>query len=108
MTETILKVLEGMATQLRTTAGHLWGVLVRQAIVEGCMDGGLAILGLILLGIGYKIVRDPENDSELRMMIGIGMLCVGFLTVIFLYAALGELINPEFWALTTILGELKK
>lgn len=108
MNEKILKALTALAEKLGTTAEYLWGVLVKQAPINGVIDL-LVITGWITgFFICLKIIRKNKVESEGLMLIAyvstivFAIGSVGFTTFL-MSDMLSAFFNPEYWALHKIL-----
>ncbi len=113
MSEKLENALMELAAQLGTTVEHLWGVLVRQAQVEGV----LAVLTLTAIGaVGYGLYRltkkywckTGQGETEV-LLVGAWVLGVIFAAIPAAFAVhtlATSLVNPEYWALQRILGLL--
>jgi hypothetical protein len=121
MNQELNKQLAGLASKLGVSVEHLWGVLVRQAYIDG-ISSLVTTLVCILLGAGVihgflylrrKFKNTPHN--ELTQPFGILMESFGFVilgTVLLviitiasdnLYWVISDFFNPEFYALRHLL-----
>lgn len=116
MNEEILKRLDALAAKLGTTSTYLWSVMVKQAIVTGYVDLGVAIIFVLvgaaaglMLGLFIRFAKSDKykyDEWPLGCSILAGvvlLLCIG-IAIGFSYSAALELANPQGWALQTILG----
>lgn len=108
----VSRILEQLAAQLSTTVERLWGVLIRQAYVEGAYML-LLILAAILFTIAlYRHTKnvwdaDISEFHEFSILMGWTIAAVGLIGSLFgLQAALTALLNPEYWALQQIIKML--
>ena len=114
----IFKRLDVLADKLGVAAGHLWAVLVRQALATAVADLVTAFLSAIGLVIAIKIFlygwrRGEEDDWHdgsnffLSLVSGIGIVLA--LSGVFAYLSEGimYLANPEYFALQQILNLFK-
>jgi hypothetical protein len=121
MNEQALKAIESMAEKLGTTVEFLWGILVRQATVEGIQ--GIAFFVLtVLAGVGlffwwkaWDKGRDDNNsfyyESEefffsLLMSFSILLLSCSIVAILNLGHVASCFVNPEYFALNKILETL--
>ena len=110
----VTQLLEQLAIKLEVTVEYLWAVLLKQAMISGLMSAFfllfIGITGFIL----YRIVKsyDKLNDSgEFLWVIGFpaGVICWSICLLIGLFEVsnmVTAFVNPEFWALDEILGNL--
>lgn len=119
--EQIIPVLEALAAKLNVTVEHLWAVIMRQAFLSFWFDLLWDISLLSLIGvwcfIGQKQLFAKMNDSgddfcELAgPLLFLGWVCVAILASVFILTVgdtITKLVNPEYFALETILKALKK
>lgn len=111
----VLTRLDALAAKLNTTGGHLWQVLVRQAQVEAVKD---LLTALLCTVAAYLVIRlilrmykaDPGADQFHTVGVTmLGTMAVILLTVVGVVSLLHvptELLNPEYWALHTVLNAL--
>lgn len=123
----ITPLLEKLAAKLGTTAEHLWGVLVKQAHVEGVV--GLVFITVATVAVlcwgffifpklykKYKAIQkeygrySDDGEGYLIAMV-IGSVALGVLFLV----SLGEVnnvvtcfYNPEYWALKRVLYYIGK
>jgi len=116
----VLKRLDVLADKLGTTGTYLWHVLVKQGIVIGAIDLFIASVFLILAILAFKVsyrgysnFANDWDDTEFkhgsRFAVGFiaGIVASGVFLV-HLTDGLQELLNPEFYALNTILEKFGK
>jgi hypothetical protein len=112
MTPELEHRLSALADKLGVSIEHLWGVLVRQASIDGVYSLLIAAAaGAIMVGIVaiYWLLawRRPSGDSlwtfQNRLFGGVvaGMLVLAFGTIFFgsMYNALTDFGNPEYFAI---------
>lgn len=122
--ENLTLLLKELAEKLGTTTEYLWGVLVRQALINGII-GLIHIAIIILAGIGLwklhkKFMSDipdsscsyyDEYEGDLKIPMSIAVL-VFFLLVLGSFLSLPEIascfFNPEYWALEQVLESVKQ
>lgn len=116
-----IDMLEALAEKLGTTLEHLWGVLLRQALVEGIYSAVLVVVGALTLGVliyAYiLVVRAGRNESKrendpffqhLAQIAGglafclFGTLVCDLLILKNVHTALICFINPEYWAIREV------
>lgn len=85
----------------------------KQALLDGWIYLGLAIVALIGLGIGiyfiHSFLKSINQDKErwiLYVGVGLTSFCVVFF-LIFIWMSLGRLLNPSFYAVEYLKGMLK-
>lgn len=118
-------LIEKLADKLGTTAEHLWGVLLHQAPISGAVD--LATVALMVLA-AVKLVRfvkakttKPAETRDERYPhaewegdgAGLAWLGTAFYLIITGVVVTGSaqgivaaFFNPEYWALSHILGKV--
>jgi len=115
----ILQRIDALAAKIGTTAQHIWDVYVAQAKVEGVRDVmivGIMLTMAIVTGIGFKWFwfKAKEADSDVEGFFGFmaGVCVIVFivsvvLTFSFAYSAVGEFLNPQYWAFQHLTADLK-
>lgn len=114
MNEKILEALQTLAAKLGVTAEHLWGVLLKQAPIDGTVD---FVMCAALVWLNLKLVRlvikktsgkDPEWEDE--SLVGAAWVCLAFLVLFSTLAVwfniamiIAAFFNPEYWALKQLL-----
>ncbi|MGC4375772.1 hypothetical protein WD019_02355 [Fictibacillus sp. Mic-4] len=101
--------IDAIASKLGVAAEHVYDILVKHAIVSGIRD---IILALVLGAVTYGLVRLSkwlttsdeafEFESYAPFVLFIGLVAFA-LAIISLYFGIGELINPEYYAIKEIL-----
>lgn len=117
----LLKRLDILADKIGTTGTYLWHVLVKEGYISGIKDVGLSILFLIIFSIStpyavkfwkkvYKADAYKSDESDIAWGFVFSLLSlVGFVFFIcFIYDGIGELFNPEYFALQKLLETLGK
>jgi len=133
MMDELPEVLKQLAEQLGTTAEYLWPILIRQARIEAYERlMGIVLWGFVFYqltkGWGWLISRtsqyiekDDKNDvidavandnlvypsCILVTIIPIILIISGVFFIISLWEIPTMVYNPEYWALTRILQELR-
>lgn len=105
------KALTEMALKLGTSVDALWAALLWQARIDGIFN--LAVAGAIALGavVGYKKIRQyqlkEDSDDEVAGMLfliyGGCCLVLGLAGISCLYDGLVATLNPEYWAVKSLL-----
>jgi hypothetical protein len=122
----ITELLGQLATELGTTAGKLWGVLLRQAPISGALNIILCITLVVASVWVFRFVQDkttapPQSETNKYPSAAWGkegaffawVYAMSFIGVaaIFILSSVGEIVtaffNPEFWALKKILSTLE-
>jgi hypothetical protein len=110
--DNVNQILDALSARLGTPAAHLWAVLVRQAAVEFWTNTAIAVvLAMAFTFYTRWVVRhewDSYSDSEMFAKVGVAVL--GGFTLIGICIAVsqvGYLVNPEYYALRTVLGAFK-
>ena len=108
--EQIYTILQQLAQQLQTTVEHLWGVLVRQAYVEGfALLVFYIIFILFILFFRNRFNEWNKTGAEGEWYIGISAVTLFIMTAIAVnnfMTLFTALFNPEYWALQRILEVL--
>ena len=101
--------LDAIGAKLGVAANHLWPALIKQAYMDGVRDSTVAGVFLILVGASGLLVRYGFKQEDEDAFIAGNCFAVLFLLLfaVWAYPAIGELCNPEFYALK-ILRELVK
>lgn len=126
----IARILDDLGQRLGPAGQYVFGLAVRQAFIDGLLQTGIAVVGLTVVGVvvlaAARISRRQwaresadKRDSYYSkpdildyvfpwMLGGIGgVFAVGFLLIL-LMTGLLKLLNPEYAALTDILGRIVK
>jgi len=114
----IFKRLDVLADKLGVAAGHLWAVLVRQALATAVADLVIVFLSAIGLVIAIKVflygwkmgMEDDWDDGSnffLSLCGGIGTVLALMGVFSYLYEGIMYLVNPEYFALQQILNLFK-
>lgn len=113
------KRLDAIGEKLGVAAAHLWSVLIRQGIAVGLQE---CLIGLVWLGLWIAaliisrhmrnvLAKNSEYDKEAWTFGGYALLGVSQLFLLgvgsYLFEGLVTLVNPEFYALQTLLQNLK-
>ena len=112
----ILQRIDSLAEKIGTTAQAIWQVYVGQARVEGIRDLCIAGVFILLAGVLAKlsvvwwakgITTKEEGWCGCGVFAGLcsGALLMGSLT--WIYGAIGELLNPQYWAFQHLTEDLK-
>ena len=104
----------------KSVAPEGWAIILKQQLVEGWVDvilGSLALLLFFLLFIAMKRLKlgyDSEKYASDTEDWAIGMVGVGLIqlisvifSVVNLVMGIKILVNPEYYAIMDILGNLK-
>jgi len=108
------EVIQQLASALGTTTEKLWGILLRQAFIDG-IDRAVWIIPEALAAIllwrycWRKLMSEDADDCEPPFMVG--LVIAGIFALVALYNAstfYQQLLNPEYWALQQILTAFKQ
>jgi hypothetical protein len=109
----IFQRLDALAAKLGVTAQFIFGIYVQQARVEALRDTLLGLflfaLGLAFGYIGVRLIRFGQKENNYD---GWPFLCGGLsyipclvamvFAILAIYYAIGEWMNPQFWALDAL------
>lgn len=108
-----IELINQMADKLGTTAEHLWGVLVKQAVVGAYAHmitwAFFGILCAATLALTQKRARRDFAEDEISassVIFCVGVLATGIWLLVVstnLSWIITRLANPEYWALDRIL-----
>ncbi|OJV22716.1 MAG: hypothetical protein BGO30_08560 [Bacteroidetes bacterium 41-46] len=112
MEEKLTILIEKLADQLGETTEATWGILVAQAKIAAITNfvaGGVFILlAIVSIWLGYIVRRAEKADNDtVKSGIGIGiLLALTFLalSLAFIIPAITATFNPEYWALSKLIG----
>ena len=124
MDKQITDLLQQLAQKLGTTTEYLWGVMVRQAFIDGVTDIVYYVIVAAYLWIASKnipkiwkrAIEIEEEDSwddkamllkSLSIAIGAAGAIFTFISILNLSYTITKFVNPEYWALSQILIMLK-
>ena len=124
MNEQTLKLIEGLAQKLGTTSEYLWGILIKQALVDSVIRIGyilfLICCGLVLWKVHKKLLEKPAGDSYdtyyeqgnhtpalIMVIMGIVWLICSVVALSFICKIFTGFYNPEYFALDKILSSIK-
>jgi hypothetical protein len=110
------KELAGLAAKLGVSVEHLWGVLVRQAFIDGlsslvtvfcCGAAGVGVLWFFIYRRRqYKLTAEPKerfflstNEPLEYLVLGIILLAIVAVAGNNFYWVISDFFNPEFYAL---------
>lgn len=106
-------MIRELADKMGTTTEHLWGVLVKQAVITGSVGLAMYVLfAALLIAIGLKVRRmggDIVKAMEdpicfaLSIVFGVGTVSYIFAMLSAFVTTVSALVNPEYWALSQIL-----
>src|SRR5690625_2832396 len=103
--EKIAEYIETLAAKLGVAAEHVYGVLVRQAFVDGVRG---VIFAIVLAGVSYLMFRITtrviRSEDEAFAIFPIAAFVITLvMALVFMYNGIGQLINPEYYAIREIL-----
>ena len=111
MSDKLSEILAALAKSLQTTAEHVYGLLVRQAIVEGVTYAAMWLVGLSALVVGTRYINRLDDSDDAKGMLGAVMLVGWFIfslsTILGLPHIVTAIVNPEWYAIEKILRLLK-
>ncbi len=112
MEEKLTILIEKLAAQLGETTEATWGILVAQAKIAAITNfiaGGVFILlAIVSIWLGYIVQRAEKEDNDTEKSgISIGILFALIflaLSLAFIIPAITAIFNPEYWALSKLIG----
>ena len=115
MNEELGRKLAELAARLGTTVEHLWGVLIRQAYIDGISSLFTALCALAVGFIALFLFFQVRGDREKYLgkyapafaeyfILGIVLLFVLGIAGSNLYWVITDFFNPEFYALRQLPG----
>jgi len=118
-------LIEKLAEKLGTTAEHLWGVLLHQAPISGAVDLAtvvvmvLAAVGLVRFVKGKTTTPAETEDDRYPhaewedefagfawLVTAIYLIITGLVVIVSPQGIVAAFFNPEYWALSHILGKV--
>jgi len=117
MSEELSKQLAELANKLGVSVEHLWGVLIKQAYIDGISSLATVLVCLLLvIVIVYAFLyfrrrfrNTPAQESPQPfgvlvepfgfVIVGIALLFIGALACDNFYWVISDFFNPEFYAL---------
>jgi len=120
----ITPVIEGIAQKLGVTVEYLWGIMVRQAYIDGISEiiwGGIfSILTIISIFIGKTFYKKATANGKIMdlykldaegtvccLSITIAIICIVFAAIVFT-DGLKLFLNPEYKAFKDIVNQFKR
>jgi hypothetical protein len=110
--------LQSLAQAAKTTGEHLYGILVRQQMVDGiasiiawtCYLISMFFIGKFIVGFTSKKHKKYENGEIwlYAFVIYILVLFFGFALFSSLQGSLEQILNPEYFAIKFLLEAVKK
>jgi hypothetical protein len=115
MTEELSKALAALATKLGTNVEHLWGVLIRQAYIDGVSSLITMLCSLAVGFIAVLLFLHVRKDREKYFskyapafaeyfILAIILFLVAAVASSNLYWVISDFFNPEFYALRQLPG----
>jgi uncharacterized membrane protein len=117
MSDDLYKQLAELANKLGVSVEHLWGVLVKQAYIDGFSSLATTLVCVLLCAVSiytflyfrrkFRNTPDQEQAQPFRilmepfgfMIVGIVLFLIGALACNNLYWVISDFLNPEFYAL---------
>lgn len=111
MNQELLNRLDALSAKIGVTVQYLWGTLLRQAHIEGYIQLawgiGEMIAICVLVRIGWKHIKTWDDWMPAYLMAGFVVLILFVFCCINLANFPTPLLNPDYWALSQILGALR-
>jgi uncharacterized membrane protein len=117
MSDDLNKQLAELANKLGVSVEHLWGVLVKQAYIDGFSSLATTLACVLLCAVSiyaflyfrrkFRNTPDQEQLQPFRilmepfgfMIVGIVLFLIGALACDNFYWVISDFLNPEFYAL---------
>jgi uncharacterized membrane protein len=117
MSDDLNKQLAELANKLGVSVEHLWGVLVKQAYIDGFSSLATTLVCVLLCAVSiyaflyfrrkFRNTPDQEQLQPFRilmepfgfMIVGIVLFLIGALACDNFYWVISDFLNPEFYAL---------
>lgn len=113
--------IDAIASKLGVAAEHVYGILIKQQIVDGAIGVTVGlVLGLTTYFLLKQAIKDGTEDytkTERGTIINKGMRnegrcigltitgsLIGLIALLFFFFNLGQLINPEYYAIKDIMS----
>lgn len=114
------QLIEVLASKFGTTTEHLWGVLIRQAPINGAISLVIGILltivtvwlillikrKMILVDTCHGTQKAAWGDDEVYLAVCVAFI-LGVITIFYLSSSLPLIVaaffNPEYWALNQLI-----
>jgi len=105
-------VIAEIASGLGVAAEHVYGILVRQQFVEGCVwTGGGIVLWLVYVFMTrflIRLVKEDDDWTPALILFGVfGGFGLVLLTVLEVVPNMMKMFNPEYYAMRDIIEMLK-
>lgn len=107
--------LTSLAEVAKVTAEHLYGVLVRQAMIEGITQAGAVVIWVTTMLIFSSKLKPKqplgkwdENEGISYVIVMVIVAITSFILIAILTESLRWVLNPEFYALKWIFNEVNK
>lgn len=111
MNDEVLKRLDILAAKLGVAASYLFQVYINQARVEAITDSIFIVFGLLLCYISYKwwmkFIANEDKEQYIWGSFFVGL--AGTIMVLSFISSLPtELFNPDYFAISHIMANIKK
>lgn len=112
--EKVYEYIDAIASNLGVAAEHVYGALLKQAVVSGVLSGGVVMITLAAIVTYLIYLRRMHDMIERETDAGVSAIILiasaGVLILILGAAAhntVTAFYNPEYWALKEILSSIK-
>ena len=117
MNDQLQQALVELCTKLGTSVEHLWGVLIKQAMLDGIANTFIIMVWTLFSIWSFKLIQrktifidedhpsDWKDEGKFMAWILWGIIVFIFLITICcsLPSIMSSFINPEYWALKQII-----
>ncbi|MED2979507.1 hypothetical protein P4284_22870 [Bacillus swezeyi] len=114
-----MEYIDKLAAKLGVAAEHVYGILVKQQIVNGviCVVSTIVILALLGIALLKLIRKGIEHQKTLRsfytspytivaVLVGIALALVVIVSFFVIPIGINQIINPEYYAIKEILDTI--
>ena len=108
MNQTLEKALATIAEKLNVSVDLVWATLLRQAPIDAVWNLAVTAFAYLALYLAYrkiaKVLSRDWNDAVFWVIYWVFVFIVTMVSLVTLERCVTALVNPEYWALMTLLG----
>ncbi|QLI77124.1 hypothetical protein [Bacillus pumilus] len=114
-----LAYIDKLAAKLGVAAEHVYGVLVKQAVVGGVISTIMMLSAIVVAVLFTKSLAEKSRDYQKRVgpydvnwyqviqcLTGIAVVVLCIVTLVIGPEMIGKIINPEYYAIKEILDTI--